>query len=227
MTECPICIQYTDRPAEIIAHQVLAWIAEKEEFWRLVHVTPNSTRDTKGKDFFIVPEKGSRFCLPLQIKSIRILESKKLKIKLERMRKEPDKNKPQRIKRNWEERFKNPAKLKKYLRQVIADYAKLDLIVNDQEIKKGFESATRRLNLEQILNEEAGGQEIYQVYGEIEYFIDAFAKAIRHAELHPSVKVLLFVDTSEDSDLEKQIPGLKEIWLPLIKKAVNLEKGPK
>jgi len=221
LVECQICSQYTDRLAEIIAHPVLEWIKDEEGFWRLVHVKPNSTRDIQGKDFFIVPDKDSRYSLFIQIKPFRILSPEKLMAKIKRIQREPDENKPRRVKRFWEEKFHNPAQLQRYMRGVIVDYFKLNLIINDQEIRKGFKLMEEQLSLQEILNKDSVDQNIFQIFGKIEHFIDVFAKVVRHHNLYPTVKLVLLVNTTEGTILENQSDNLKKIWLPLIIKAVQ------
>ena len=211
MEKCQICQDNLDRISERIGHEMVSEISEEEGYFCVKHVRPNSSDDKKGIDIFLQISKSGGNVLMIQIKKFRILDEKILRERLARMKEEPKRR------RNRMKKISTPAEFREYVWGIIGKYEKLNLLINDQEIKDDFYRLAKELNFFQILRYGRNYEEILKIYGRLEPYFAIFHKAIYHAEHYPDVKLLFIVDL----DLNKaQREKTKAEWKRLIKKAI-------
>ncbi|GEM_PF-4381230 len=226
MVQCQVCRTH-DRPAERIAHEILKWIAKKENYWLVTHTEPNSARDKQGKDFFVVPQKGGK-ALPIQIKVFRKLDQKTLQEKRSRI-----KSGKQKIKLKTKER-KNILHvnfIKKYIRTLLYHFRRSNLLKNDSCIWEEFNKHANSTNFFYRLNSAKNPETLLDLYEELEHYLDYFEKAVVHEEKYPKVRLFFVVNMTRDGIVDmrsffqqkKQVKKLREQWSQLIKKALSAQ----
>lgn len=213
MGDCRICDD-NSRPAEQIAHEVLWSLAESEKFHKVLHARPNGLKDRQGIDFTLLLSKKSS--LAIQVKGYWILDDKSLESRLRQLRNGGlPTGKRRRINLNTAD------SLRAYMTSRILGYHRLDLLINDEQIREDFAKKSKELNLGAALSSKNTSYEsLLKIYKEMQHFFNIFDKAIHHAERYPEVKLFFIINVNDGVDREKQMAQLKKEWLPLLKKAV-------
>jgi hypothetical protein len=214
LAECQICQDYDDRLSEKVAHELLDEIAREEGYWRVFHAKPNSKKDRQGKDFCVVTQKGVR-AIHIQVKKFRVLEPEVLKRRLNGMRELP------RRRKNRKRQLDTVQKLREYVFETLREYKKLNLLINDREIRDEFYKTTQRINLFRALHKEQNYQKLLEIYGEIEPYIAIFQRAIFHAQNYPSVKLFFIVQFEDEQGRPAHLAQTKADWKALIKKLLS------
>jgi len=204
---CPVCEEYPDRVAEIIAHRgVITWAEVHSRKFSVMHSIPSKKRDAAGIDITVIDEQTGRKIL-IQVKKFRILDEVTLEARLKRLRWKSKKPKYR------DHYLPDSESLKRHLYSILKRYKNIRLFINDKEIRNGFKAIAREHNLYEILRREDDYQKLLDIFSKIEPYIAIFEKALLHKDKYPDVKVLLIADlisgekTALDK-LSKEIPDV-------------------